>query len=83
MFAQEVLNNYEIARGQFPNAFVMASSLDQYVSALKASSTTYPTLTKEIGDTWIMGIQSDPKKTAMYRAFARTFGQCLDNSKQF
>ncbi|XP_025113231.1 uncharacterized protein LOC112575523 isoform X2 [Pomacea canaliculata] len=73
----EVLSNFELVRGQFPNAVVQGSTLDEYVSSLKASGTTYPTVTQEIGDTWIMGVQSDPKKMAMYRAFVRVFTDCL------
>ncbi|XP_070176101.1 uncharacterized protein [Littorina saxatilis] len=75
----EVLNNFEVARSQFPNAMIVASSLDDYVSALKASATTFPVVTQEIGDTWIMGIQSDPKKIAMYRTFADVLAECFDN----
>ena len=78
---QEVLNNYEVARGQFPNALVTASTLDQYVSALKASRTSYPTMTKEVGDTWIMGVQSDPRKIAVYRTFANVLAQCFEAGK--
>ncbi|XP_025114212.1 uncharacterized protein LOC112576153 [Pomacea canaliculata] len=74
---QEILGNFELARGQFPNAMVQGSTLDDFVSALKASPTTFEPVTQEIGDTWIMGVQSDPKKTAMYRAFVRAFADCI------
>lgn len=56
---------------------VQGSTLDDFVSALKASPTTFEPVTQEIGDTWIMGVQSDPKKTAMYRAFVRAFADCI------
>ena len=78
---QEVLADYEVARGQFPNAIVTASTFDQYVAALKASGTSYPVVTQEIGDTWIMGIQSDPKKIAVYRLFAEVLAGCLQSGE--
>ena len=78
---QEVLDNYEVARGQFPNALVTASTLDQYVAALKASNTSYPTVTEEVGDTWIMGVQSDPKKIAVYRTFSNVLAGCFETGR--
>jgi hypothetical protein len=74
---QEVLNNFEVARGQFPYAKVEGSTLDNFVMAIKDSNTRYREVTQEIGDTWIMGIQSDPKKIALYRLFARAMSDCF------
>jgi len=34
-------------------------------------------LTSEIGDTWILGVASDPRKCAEYRAVSRVMRDCL------
>ncbi|XP_076436514.1 uncharacterized protein LOC143276017 [Babylonia areolata] len=77
----EVLNNFEVARGQFPKAVVVGSTLDRYVAALKASRVSLPVVTQEVGDTWIMGVQSDPKKVALYRGYSGVLAECFQSGE--
>ena len=65
----EIQTAFEILREQYSGAKVFASTLDNFVNAINVS--TLPTVCGEIGDTWIQGIASDPRKMALYRAAGR------------
>ena len=60
----------------------MASSFDAYIDALTPLKDKLPVIDSEIGDTWIQGIASDPRKMAEYRAVRRVMKQCLATGKQ-
>lgn len=77
MSLQEVLTAYEIARGQFPYAFIQASTFENFTSLLIPFADKLPVITQEIGDVWIQGSGSDPRKTAEMRAMFRVRAQCL------
>ncbi|XP_050410308.2 uncharacterized protein LOC126824914 isoform X1 [Patella vulgata] len=78
---QEVLTSYEIVRGQFPGAYVQASTFEDFVGAAQRIKDKLPVVDKEIGDTWIQGISSDPTKVAQMRAFFRARADCLETGK--
>ena len=60
----QVESNIAAVKNLFPNATVTGSTLDAFVSALlKHGTEALPVVTSEIGDTWIYGLQADPKKT--------------------
>lgn len=79
----EVQQAYRHLREEFPGARVMASTFDDYVSRLAeaAPHLTLPVVTAEIGDTWIHGVQSDPRKLADYRAVLRHRRRCLQSGE--
>ena len=55
----------------------MASSFDKYIEALSPIKDKLPVIDSEIGDTWIQGIASDPRKMAEYRAVSRAMKACM------
>ncbi len=67
----------EIARihadlaARFPNAESAASNLSEMAEAIGPHRDKLPVVTEEIGDTWIYGCASDPKKVARFREIAR------------
>ena len=65
----EILSNYDVIEKEYPNAAVHASTFESFVSKITKSS--LPVVTKEVGDTWIQGVSSDPRKISLYRAAAR------------
>jgi hypothetical protein len=67
----QVLSIFQDARQRFPGAAVVASTMDRYAAALLAIQSTLPVITSEIGDTWIHGTGSDPKKVAQFRELQR------------
>lgn len=57
--------------GRYPEAEVIPSTLDAFAEALRPIRAALPVVTEEIGDTWIHGVGSDPRKVARYRALCR------------
>ena len=78
---QEILSYYEILRVQFPNAHLFASTFDNFVAALMQVRDKLPVVSMEVGDTWIQGIASDPRKMAEYRAVSRVMSSCFSSSE--
>jgi hypothetical protein len=74
---QEVLRDYEILRGEFPNAILKASRLEEYFEAAESIRDQLPIITNEIADTWIPGVASDPRRCAEYRAISRVLRECF------
>lgn len=58
-------------QARFPWAEVFASTLDAFAIGLRPLRGRLPVIRGEIGDTWIHGIGTDPKKTAMLREMDR------------
>ena len=56
---------------QYPDAEVKSATLNDLAKRLLKDKESYPVVTQEIGDTWIHGIASDPKKTADFLELAR------------
>ncbi|XP_046551245.1 uncharacterized protein LOC124260970 isoform X2 [Haliotis rubra] len=77
----EILSNYEVVRGEFPGAKLMASTFDNFVEALQPIKSQLPVVEMEVGDTWIQGISSDPVKMARYWAFANKLQDCVRNGQ--
>ena len=71
--ASDVLKLYDDARKLFPGAEVRAAGLEDKARALLRPEcrSQLPVLDMEVGDTWIYGIQSEPRKVASLRAAMR------------
>ncbi|MFA4945409.1 MAG: DUF5054 domain-containing protein [Lentisphaeria bacterium] len=69
--AEEVRAIFAKYRARFPNAEVRAARMDDFAAKLWQLRGRLPVVTDEIGDTWIHGAGSDPKKLAQYRALLR------------
>ncbi len=66
-----VIQTFRQMREQFPEAQVVASTLDAYAQALLEIQPQLPVVTHEIGDTWIHGVGTDPTKMSQFRALCR------------
>ena len=62
---------------EFPNAEIVASTFDSYTDVLQTTRATLPKLSKEIGDTWVYGVPSDPQKQARVRVINRAFSAAI------
>eukprot|EP00912_Choanoflagellata_sp_UC4_P002007 UC4_evm4s1289 len=73
--------NFHLFAKAFPDAKIMASTLDDFFSRLNEPEwrKRLPVVTSEIGDSWIYGISSDPLKLAQMRAMMRARTSCLDS----
>ena len=58
----QVLEIFDLVRSYFPDANVFASTFDAFTKELlaKKDELDLPVVTKEIGDTWIYGKQTNP-----------------------
>lgn len=63
----EVLAVYRRLEGEFPGCEILASDLSSYARNILSQKERFPLLQEEIGDTWIHGIGSDPKKVSHLR----------------
>jgi hypothetical protein len=63
----------------YPNAEVHFGTFDDYLDELMPHKDKLPVLDKEIADSWIYGVPSDPLKTAKYRAMQREFDACISD----
>jgi Domain of unknown function (DUF5054) len=69
--AQEIDKIYSELAARFPDAEIAAANLSEMADALLPFHNKLPVVTEEIGDTWIYGCASDPKKVARFREIAR------------
>jgi hypothetical protein len=67
----EVLAAFARTRARFPGAQVLASTLDAYALTLREGRDSLPVIEAEIGDSWIHGIGSDPRKLSRFRELQR------------
>lgn len=87
--ARQVVDTFRETREQFPKANVIASTLDAYAEELMQIKSHLPVVMEEIGDTWIHGAGTDPKKVSQFRELYRLRSQWLadqrisSNSKGF
>ena len=72
---ERLLEVFGELQSQFPDAEIVASTLDAFALSLRRIKDQLPVVRGEIGDTWIHGIGSDPKKTAMLREMNRLSGK--------
>lgn len=79
--AQEVVESFSRLRRQFPEAEVVASTLDAFASQLAPVKSQLPVAASEIGDTWIHGVGSDPLKVSRFRELCRLRRQWLADGR--
>ena len=73
----EIEQTFVILEEQFPGAEIMASTLDRFYDEVLSEVNNLPNMTSEIGDTWLQGIQSDPRKVAEYRSLQKAYSDCI------
>ena len=64
---------YAELREKLPGAEIVAADLNDLAYAVRAIEGTLPVVTDEIGDTWIHGVGTDPKKVSQFRALERLY----------
>jgi len=68
---EEIAAMHAELAAMFPNAEITACNLSDMAKALQPFRAQLPVVTQEIGDTWIYGCASDPRKVARYREVSR------------
>lgn len=67
-------------RERLPGAEIIAADLNDLAYAVRAVEDTLPIITDEIGDTWIHGVGTDPKKVCQFRALERLYTAMPDGA---
>jgi hypothetical protein len=78
---QQIAKIYEDLRNRFPGAEVFASTLDAVARTALQSNDKLPVITQELGDTWIHGPGSDPRRIAEFRELSRLRRRWLSKGK--
>ncbi|MEC0090861.1 DUF5054 domain-containing protein [Paenibacillus macquariensis] len=68
---EEIEGIYRQLQSEYPDAEIVASTLDAFAEKLLQCKDVLPVVTEEIGDTWIQGTASDPLKVARFRELLR------------
>ncbi len=68
---QEIAEIYADLGQRFPRAKIVATNLTEIANAIQPYRSHLPVETREIGDTWIYGVASDPLKVERYREVCR------------
>jgi hypothetical protein len=69
--AAQVRAEFAALRERFPHARIIASTLDAFAERLLEAKDQLPVVSGELGDTWIHGVGSDPKKVSDFRELSR------------
>lgn len=67
---EKIAKVYEELEQKYPDYNIVASTMDGYVESVLNSDYKLPVIKEEIGDTWIHGIASDPKKMRDYNVLS-------------
>ena len=69
----------ETIMADYPGAVLGGATLNDLAAELELHAGEYPVLTCEIGDTWIHGLGTDPRKVAEFKAMERLSNQWPDS----
>lgn len=64
---------FDKLREEMPDAEIVAGNLNDLALAVREIEDTLPIIDSEIGDTWIHGVGTDPKKVSQFRALERFY----------
>ncbi|RED60343.1 DUF5054 domain-containing protein [Cohnella lupini] len=87
--ADEIRKQFAEIQSRYPEAEVLASTLDAFAEKLAERRDSLPLIREEIGDTWIHGAGTDPLKLAKLRELQRLRsgwiedGTMIENSEEY
>lgn len=68
---EQIQGIFQEMRERFPGVTVCGSTMDAFAAQLMRVKDSLPVVTDELGDTWIHGAGSDPKKISQFRELLR------------
>ncbi len=78
---EQVATIFENLQKQFEGAKIVASTMDHFAAGLLKVKDRLPVVTGEIGDTWIHGVGTDPKKVSRFRELLRLRREWLERGE--
>ena len=79
---EEVETIFARLHAEHPEAEVVAADLNDLALAIRPVAKYLPVVTQEIGDTWIHGSGTDPRKLSTYRALLRLAASCGEEERK-
>lgn len=64
---EQIEELFEKLTNEHPEAEIVAANLNDVALVLREIEDTLPVITEEIGDSWIHGVGTDPKKVSLFR----------------
>lgn len=80
--SEHILSVYRKLHEDYPDAEVTAGDLSDLAIALRESKPYLPVITSELGDTWIHGAGTDPKKLSRFRAMLRLAREASEEERE-
>ena len=78
MSIAEIHQNHEILRQSYPGARIISSSFQNFLEDVSSTASQLPLFNRDISDSWLQGITSDPKRVQQYLALQRALATCFD-----
>ncbi|EDQ90452.1 uncharacterized protein MONBRDRAFT_36529 [Monosiga brevicollis MX1] len=76
-----IIQQFEDVQAQFPGARVRVAAFEEYLEAVTTEEpavlANLPVLSHELGDTWLHGVASDPRKLAKIHQLDLALERCL------
>ncbi len=69
----EIKNIFNDLKEKVPQAEIVAADLNDVALAVREIEDTLPIVTDEIGDSWIHGVGTDPKKVSWFKALEKLY----------
>lgn len=76
--AEEIVKIFDNLRQELPEAEIVAGTLNDVALAVREIQDSLPVITDEIGDSWIHGVGTDPKKVSQFKALERFYSELPD-----
>lgn len=77
---EDVIATFDELKKEAPGAEIVAAELNDAAMVLREIEDTLPVITEEIGDSWIHGTASDPKKLSQFKALQRYYAEMEDGT---
>jgi hypothetical protein len=78
MSIAEIHQDHEILRQSYPSARIIASSFQKFLEDISGISSELPLFNRDISDSWLQGVASDPKRVQQYLALQRALTACFE-----
>lgn len=78
MSVAEIRQNHEILRQSYPGARIISSSYQNFLEDISGIESELELFDRDISDSWLQGIGSDPKRVQQYQALQRALATCFD-----
>jgi hypothetical protein len=77
MSIAEIRQNHEILRQSYPGARIISSSFQNFLEDISGIAPELELFDRDISDSWLQGIGSDPKRVQQYQALQRALETCF------